>query len=43
MKKNENSVYATNKGGKIASPKGTQRDEPRATKSCGSDLRGKRG
>ena len=43
MKKNNYSVYATNKGGKIASPKGAPKDEPRATKKCGEDLRSKRG
>ncbi len=43
MKDNKYSVYATNKGGKIASPKGTPKDEPRSTKRGGNDLRVKRG
>ena len=44
MKKNKDcSVYATNKGGKITSPKGTPKDEPRSVKKSGEDLRCKRG
>ena len=43
MKKNKYSTYATNKGGRIESPKGAPKDEPRATKSGGNDLRVKRG
>ena len=43
MKKKDCSVYATNKGGKISSPKGAVKDEPRATKKIGNDLRCKRG
>ena len=43
MKNKNYSVYATNKGGKIDSPKGTQKNEPRSTKREGSDLRNKKG
>lgn len=43
MKEKNYSVYATNKGGKIASPKGKPEGEPRVTKSIGNDLRAKRG
>ena len=43
MKKIKYSPYATNKGGKIASPKGTPKDEPAATRKCGDDLRCKKG
>ena len=43
MEKKTYSVYATNKGGKIASPKGKPQGEPKAIKSAGSDLRVKRG
>lgn len=44
MKKNSNySVYATNKGGKICSPKGKTKDEPKVTRIKGDDLRIKRG
>ena len=44
--KNKNttySTYATNKGGKIAAPKGAPAGEPQATKRVGDDLRVKRG
>ena len=43
MKKNNYSVYATNKGGKIASPKGKPQGEPKVTRVSGADLRAKRG
>ncbi len=43
MKKNNFSSYATNKGGKIDSPKGTPKNEPNSTKKSGTDLRVKRG
>ena len=43
MKEKKYSVYATNKGGKIACPKGKDKDEPRSTKREGNDLRAKRG
>ena len=43
MKNNKNSTYATNKGGKISSPKGKISGEPTATKRCGNDLRVKEG
>ena len=43
MKDNKYSPYATNKGGKIESPKAKSTDEPRATKHVGNDLRVKRG
>ena len=39
MKKEFFSPYATNKGGKIAAPKNTAKDEPRVTKTVGDDLR----
>ena len=42
MKKENFSPYATNKGSKIAAPKSTAKDEPRATKTTGDDLRVKR-
>ena len=42
MKDKKFSPYATNKGGMIKSPKVTK-DEPRATKTAGNDLRVKRG
>ena len=43
MKKNDYSVYSTNKGGMIKSPKGAPKDEPRATKiSTEGDLRSKK-
>ncbi len=41
MKKNQTSVYATNKGGKITSPK-KQTGEPKATLTRGNDLRNKK-
>ena len=47
MKQTKNSnlstPYATNKGGKISSPKGTPKDEPRVSVKTGNDLRVKRG
>ena len=43
MKEKKYSDYATNKGGRILSPKGKPQNEPRATKSSGNDLRAKRG
>ena len=43
MKNKNYSVYATNKGGRILSPKGKPVGEPKATKTTGSDLRVKRG
>lgn len=44
MKKSNYSVYATNKIGKIDSPKGKPKNEPKVTKLVGSDdLRTKRG
>lgn len=43
MKEKKYSDYATNKGGKIDSPKGKPKDEPRAIKTLGNDLRVKRG
>lgn len=44
MKKSNYSAYATNKGGKIDSPKGKPKDEPKVTKlNSTSDLRCKRG
>ena len=43
MKNNNYSVYATNKGGKIDSPKGTTKNDPKASKREGQDLRVKRG
>ena len=42
MKKNNFSPYATNKGGKITAPRGTE-NEPRATKLQGDDMRSKKG
>lgn len=40
----KDSVYATNKGGKIAAPKNVASGDPKATKTAGSDLRvGKKG
>ena len=44
--KNKNSTYspyATNKGGKINSPKGKPEGEPASTRTTGNDLRVKRG
>ena len=43
MKEKNYSPYATNKGGKIAAPKGKPQGEPRATVKRGNDLRVKRG
>lgn len=43
MKEKNYSVYATNKGGKIASPKGKPQNEPKSSKTVGTDLRTKRG
>jgi hypothetical protein len=43
MKKNINNPYATNKGGRILSPKGKPEGEPKSTKNQGDDLRVKRG
>lgn len=43
MKEKKYSNYATNKGGKIESPKGKPENEPRVTKRVGDDLRAKRG
>ena len=43
MKNNINNPYATNKGGRIQSPKGKPQDEPKSTKNEGTDLRAKRG
>ena len=42
MKKHTTNPYQTNKGGQILAPKKAQ-DEPRATKTCGDDLRIKKG
>lgn len=42
MNKENFSPYATNKGGKINAPKNTAKDEPRATRTVGDDLRAKR-
>jgi hypothetical protein len=43
MKDKNYSPYATNKGGKITSPKGAPKNEPTAAKRSGEDLRVKRG
>lgn len=43
MKDKKYSPYATNKGGRIVSPKGTPKDEPRAVKQSGNDIRVRRG
>ena len=44
MKNKEYSVYATNKGGYIKSPKGKTKNEPRASVIKGKgDLRSKKG
>ena len=43
MKEKKHTVYATNKGGRILSPKGKPQDEPKVTKTSGNDLRAKRG
>lgn len=43
MKKNDYSVYSTNKGGMIKAPKNVTKDEPRATKTqSDGDLRVKK-
>ena len=42
MNKEKHSPYATNKGGKITSPKNLAEGEPRACKTVGDDLRAKR-
>ncbi len=43
MKKERQSTYATNKGGRIIAPNNVAAGEPRATKTVGNDLRvGKR-
>ena len=43
MKEKKYSDYATNKAGKIDSPKGKVKNDPRAVKREGDDLRTKRG
>lgn len=43
MKDTNYSNYATNKGGRIISPKGKPEGEPRATVTRGNDLRVKKG
>ena len=43
MKNKNYSVYATNKGGKIDSPKGKPQGEPKSVRTEGKDLRIKRG
>ncbi len=43
MKDRKYSPYATNKGGKIDSPKPISKDEPRSVKRDGNDLRVKKG
>ncbi len=43
MKDNKYSPYATNKGGKIESPKKPTKDDPRAVKRTDNDLRVKKG
>lgn len=43
MKEKKYSVYATNKGGRIESPRGTSKGEPVSTKTTGKDLRVKKG
>ena len=43
MKETKYSNYATNKGGKIDSPKGKIKDDPKSTKRIGNDLRVKKG
>ena len=43
MKKNDYSVYSTNKGGMIKAPKNVTKDEPRAAKiTAEGDLRSKK-
>lgn len=39
MKKKTYSPYATNKGGRILSPRGNKGDEPKASVTKGDDLR----
>ena len=39
MKKTTYSPYATNRGGKIDSPKGKEKNDPRASVTKGNDLR----
>ncbi len=43
MKEKKYSPYATNKGGKIESPKNPAKGDPRAAKREGNDLRAKKG
>lgn len=43
MKDKKYSDYATNRGGKIESPKGKPKNEPKAVKRTGDDLRIKKG
>ena len=43
MKDKKFSNYATNKGGKITSPKGAPKGEPASVKHTGDDIRVKRG
>jgi hypothetical protein len=43
MKNKGYSPYATNKGGKIEAPRKCGKDEPRAKRTEGSDLRIKKG
>ena len=43
MKEKKYSNYATNRGGKIESPKGKPENEPRAVCRTGNDLRVKKG
>ncbi len=42
MKKERQSTYATNKGGRICAPNNITAGEPRVTKTVGDDLRSKR-
>ncbi len=41
MKQTTYSPYATNKGGRILSPKGTVKDGPKSVRITGDDLRQK--
>lgn len=41
MKHSTYSTYATNKGGRIVSPKGAVKDDPKSTRITGDDLRQK--
>ena len=45
MKKetNRKNPYATNKGGKIEAPSPVSTGDPKATKTCGDDLRTRKG